>query len=226
MLDVGGANIPNKTEQLLSSQRIYANYFLLVFDNEGRAREVIEELLRAKVIEGASDEYKAKAIKKAVEKVRATEFESKTAQQDALRQAASQASQQDPPPGEAPEFLLWRENLEADNFDVDEIRQVLEAHARTTEPRNFELPLAEIEKEVAREGKRPVRVRRGVASIVVDMASTRGFEIGKPELARLLARYAWEHQERNGARRPLIDLAEHLWRLTHADRRLAGQLRW
>jgi hypothetical protein len=225
-LDVGGADLPAKTERLLSSHRLYANYFLLVFDNEGRARDVIEGLLRAHVIEGVSDQYRADLLKQAAAAVRAKNFESKTEQRAALRAASDKANQLEQPPGAAPEFLLWKENLEADNFDREEICQTIEARARIEGVPEFSLPVKELDDALAEEETKTLRKRRGVASVAVDLAKKKGFEIGKPELARLLAAYAWEHQEHRGTKRPLLDLAEHLYRLAHADRRLAGRLRW
>jgi hypothetical protein len=53
--DLGGADIPENAESLLGAFRGYANYFFLVFDNEGRAKEMIEALVRATVIEGIGE---------------------------------------------------------------------------------------------------------------------------------------------------------------------------
>ncbi len=54
---------------------------------------------------------------------------------------------------------------------------------------------------------------------------TRRFELSKPEFARRLAHHAIVNPERDGAQRPVLELAEHLVRLTIADRRLRGELR-
>src|SRR6201999_704503 len=37
VVDMGGADIPAKAERLLGALRVYVNYFLIVFDNEGTA---------------------------------------------------------------------------------------------------------------------------------------------------------------------------------------------
>jgi hypothetical protein len=51
VVDLGGAGIPKKADRLLSAVRTYANYYLLVFDNEGNTGKLIEELGRRGQIE-------------------------------------------------------------------------------------------------------------------------------------------------------------------------------
>ncbi len=49
---LGGADIPANAELILGAVRVYSNYYLLLFDNEGRARQMVEALVRAGHIEG------------------------------------------------------------------------------------------------------------------------------------------------------------------------------
>lgn len=60
---------------------------------------------------------------------------------------------------------------------------------------------------------------------MIELVESRGARISKPDLARELARYALAHPEYEGGTRPLLVLAEHLVRLSGADRRLRGSLR-
>lgn len=65
------------------------------------------------------------------------------------------------------------------------------------------------------------RPNTGVAAILVALVESRG-------AARFCSRacaFALEHPKHEGGRRPLLALAEHLVRLTRADRRLGGRLR-
>ena len=44
---LGGAGIPKKTDRLLGAVRTYANYYLLIFDDEGTVPRLVDELRRA-----------------------------------------------------------------------------------------------------------------------------------------------------------------------------------
>jgi hypothetical protein len=80
---------------------------------------------------------------------------------------------------------------------------------------------------VAAEAGKPRAARRGMARVVLEAAEAQdpSFKPRKPDLARALARYAVEHPGGAGAERPILALAEHLVRLTHAGRQLRGELR-
>jgi hypothetical protein len=221
--DMGGSDIPEKTEQLLASFRGYANYFLLVFDNEGRAEELIQTLMRAEVIEGPGEEQR-KAIRKEAARA-AKQVKDPHARATALRAALEEANSLTQAPGAAPEFVLWKDNFEADNFTVGELCQVIEAFALEIGLEGFALDADELNTKLQRaqqdEGK-------AIASTVLDAASDQDsrFFLSKPEFAERLARFALENPElQEGKRRPILELAEHLVQLTWADRRLAGMLR-
>jgi len=81
--------------------------------------------------------------------------------------------------------------------------------------------------QVAAEANRPKEARRGMASVLLDAAAAHDppFELSKPAFARRLAHHAIVKPDRDGAPRPVLELAEHLVRLTIADRRLRGELR-
>jgi hypothetical protein len=222
--DMGGADIPKKTEQLLSSFRGYANYFLLVFDNEGRAAEMTEALVQAEVIEGVGDEQR-KAIRDEAAKA-AKQIQDETARKEALREALDRANDLSQEPGAAPEFVLWKDNFEFDNFTKSELRRVIEDYAHKNGLDDFQLIAEEIEKAV-KKGKKKKSSKKGIASLLLDTAKKRDsrFELSKPDFARLLAEFALANPELKGKRRQILDLAEHLVQLTSADRRLIGRLR-
>jgi hypothetical protein len=50
VVEFGGAGIPKKAEEFLGRVRAYANYYLLVFDNEGKAAKFADELKRRGII--------------------------------------------------------------------------------------------------------------------------------------------------------------------------------
>jgi hypothetical protein len=91
----------------------------------------------------------------------------------------------------------------------------------------FELDTDAMAALVAAESDRPNEARRGMAGVLLDAAAAHDppFELSKPEFARRLARHAIANPERDDAQRPVLELAEHLVRLTIADRRLRGELR-
>lgn len=112
--DIGGADVPVDAERLLTAMRVFANYYLLVFDNEGRARELVSELERRGVVEGISDEQRTQFLS---EMTRTIDEDAAPQERIAqLKRAREQAQRLDEEPGQAPEFFLWRRNLEADNF--------------------------------------------------------------------------------------------------------------
>jgi hypothetical protein len=217
--DIGGADVPVDAERLLTAMRVFANYYLLVFDNEGRARDLVDELERRGVVEGVSDEQRRRFLSEAMRTI--DEHATPAERLGQLRQARERAQRLDEEPGQAPEFFLWRENLEADNFMNAELCAVVTTEA-ASQGLSWELSDEDLERALADEGD-----ARGVASVLVDLAGRQDppLEIGKPQLARLLARYAVEHPEHEGDQRQVLQLAEHLVRLANADRMLIGRLR-
>ena len=225
---LGGADIPANAELILGAVRVYSNYYLLLFDNEGRARQMIEALVRAGHIEGVSDAQRKRALEEALAEAQARTFASPDERRAALRGARERAQRLEDEPGQAPEFLIWQEDIEADNFTVAEACEVINATAVQLEGLSgFGLDPAEMTKLVEAEAGKPKDARRGMAGVLLDAAAGQDppFELSKPELARRLAGHALAHPERDGAQRPVLDLAEHLVRLTIADRRLRGELR-
>ena len=223
--DMGGADIPAKAERLLGALRGYANYFLLVFDNEGKARELIDTLVRGGVIEGVSDEQRAVILRQAADAAR--QIDDPGARREALEAARTRASKLDEEPGAAPEFVLWRENFEADNFSPAEMLEVMETFAREEAGiEDFRLTLADLDAALS-EQREDKQGEKAIASVVLDRAEEKDerFYLSKPDFASRLALHALDHPERDGKTRPVLELAGHLVQLTWADRRLAGELR-
>jgi hypothetical protein len=212
-MDMGGADVPAKAERLLGDLHAYANYFLLVFDNEGRARELIQALEQAGVVEGVGDAQR-KALLAELAKA-AKQLDDQKARRAALAAARERAATMHEKPGAAPEFVLWRENFEADNFTLAELCAVVND---LVGPR-VSIDVPELQTALTK------RAKTGVATVAVELADSLGAQISKPDLARALARYALEHPDHEGGTRPLLALAEHLVRLSGADRRLRGRLR-
>lgn len=219
-VDIGGADVPAGAERLLAALRTYANYFLLVFDNEGRARALVEELERRGVVEGASDEQRRRYLSEALATLREQRFASGDERRNAFREASESAGRLQESPGQAPEFLLWRENLEADNFSSEELCAVVNAEARSSGVAKFEITPEML-------GEAQTGDDRAVASVLLGLAESHDppLRLSKPNFSAGLARYAVDHAERDGKRRPLLELAEHLVRLAQADRALIGRLR-
>ena len=216
--DMGGAGVPPKAERLLGDLRIYANYFLLVFDNEGRARALIEALKQAGVVEGVGDDQKKARLAELTKA--AKQVEDPDARRTALRGARERAANLHEEPGAAPEFVLWRENFEANNFTYPELCTVINSLIRESAGADeATINPAELGAELAQRGE------QGVATVLVDLAESRGAPLSKPDFARSLAEYALDHPDHEGETRPLLVLAEHLMRLSGADRRLQGRLR-
>ena len=220
--DMGGSDIPANAELLLASFRGYANYFMLVFDNEGRAKELIEELTRAEVIEGVGEEQR-KALREEAAAA-AKQIGDFDARKEALRAARDRANDLSQEPGAAPEFVLWKEDFEADNFTITEMSQLLIEFSAEIGLEDFELEAQEIEAAVAEADKNG----KAIASALLELAHRidAGFVLSKPEFAERLALYALDNPKfEDGRGRPILDLAEQLVQLTWADRRLAGKLR-
>jgi hypothetical protein len=116
--------------------------------------------------------------------------------------------------------------MEADNFECDEICEIVESHARETIAA-FSLPRDEIRATVEAEAQRTEG--KGVAEIVLASAASHDppltLESGKDTLAELLMKHAIGHPKLRGEDRPILVLAEHLVRLAGAHRRLRGKLR-
>lgn len=220
--DLGGADVHQAARRVLSSLRRYTNYFLLVMDNEGAAREVIDELLRSGIIEDIPDERRRQAVRDALADVRAQSFADSASRSLALRKARARAAELDQELGEAPEHVLWNENLEADNFTLDEICTVVDQLAEDRGLAGWRLEPATVRAALERDDE-----DRAVASVVVDLAESAqpSLRLRKQDLVRALARYAVDHPTMNGRQRPILELAEHLVRLTIADRQLRGRLR-
>ncbi len=222
--DMGGSEIPSNAELLLTSFRGYANYFLLVFDNEGRAGELIQTLVRAKVIEGPGEKQR-KAIRDEAARA-AKQIKDPEARRTALRAALDAANSLSQAPGTAPEFVLWKDNFEADNFTIGELCRVAEQFAAEIGLEGFVLDSDALHADL--EGGQQEGETKGIASLVLDQAAEKDsrFYLSKPEFAERLALFALENPEpQEGKRRPILELAEHLVQLTWADRRLAGMLR-
>jgi hypothetical protein len=66
---------------------------------------------------------------------------------------------------------------------------------------------------------------RGIASIALELAEAQGVRLSKPDLDAELGRYAAEHPQLEGETRRVLIVAEHLYRLTIAYRRMRGRLR-
>lgn len=219
-VDIGGADVPAGAERLLAALRTYANYFLLVFDNEGRARDFVEELERRGVVEGVSDEQRRAALREALRSLGEQQFASAQERRNALRMARERAARLEQEPGQAPEFLIWRDSLEGDNFSEDELCAALNAEAAARGVAEFE-----VTSEMLRDAQ--AEDDRGVASVLLDLAEAQEppLKLSKPEFSRVLARYAVDHPHRDEQRRPLLELAEHLVLLARADRALVGRMR-
>jgi hypothetical protein len=217
-----GSSIPKNTDRLLAEISHYANYYLLVFDNEGNARELADDLVRRGAIEGVSSEQMATSLRDAKDRASkradgATPEERKKILKEELERVGETA-------GDAPEFYFWKRNMEEDNFELDEICRVVEHVAQQTIP-GFALDREAIAARRARELERPTPL--GLGEIILDEAKQRDppFLVGKRRLGELLGDYALEQTELAGAPRPIFDLAEHLFQLAAADRRLQGRLR-
>jgi hypothetical protein len=142
-----------------------------------------------------------------------------------MKEALTRANDLSQEAGDSPEFLLWKENFEVDNFSTSELCQVVVEFAREIGLEEFSLGPDELDTEIA--AKRWAGGEKGVASILLEMASSRdpGFRLSKPDFARRLARFVLNDHAEGGQGRPILDLAEQLVSLTWADRRLAGELR-
>jgi hypothetical protein len=221
-VDVGGADIPTGAERMLAALRVYANYFLLVFDNEGRASELVDELQRRGVVEGVSDEQRREHLTRAVNQLREQTFDSDEERTAALLAARERAQNLAHEPGQAPEFLLWRENLEASNFELAEMCEAVRREAERQGIDGFRLDPDQVEAALAEPGE-----ARAVASVIIELAEAHDqpLRLSKPDFAKALARYAVDNPQLRGETRPLLELAKHLVRLTAADRILGGRLR-
>jgi hypothetical protein len=93
---LGGADIPANAELILGAVRVYSNYYLLLFDNEGRARQMIETLVRAGHIEGISDAQRKRALEEALAEARAHTFATGDERRRALRASARNGTRTSP----------------------------------------------------------------------------------------------------------------------------------
>ena len=88
---LNGADIPANAELILGAVRVYSNYYLLLFDNEGRAREMIDTLERDGHVEGVSASKRAQAVTRARAEIDAMTFPNADERDDALRAALQRA---------------------------------------------------------------------------------------------------------------------------------------
>jgi hypothetical protein len=185
--DLHGAGIPSNAELLLGQMHLYVNFFLMVFDNEGRAKEVIEALQKAGTIEGISAERRRAFNQQLIQATK--QIEDKRPRMAAIKVARERAKQPEATPGEAPEFVLWHDNFEADNFTEEELIEVANSFMPD--------PILDATSITADDLKRGMDVNpgKGIASVMVIVAEEHLFEIRKPEYARALARWTLDHQE-------------------------------
>jgi hypothetical protein len=217
-----GSGIPKNTDRLLADLSHYANYYLLVFDDEGNARELAEALVRRGAIEGLSSEQMARSLSEAKQRAATRAAAASVPERkEILKEEFDRAGTA---PGDAPEFYFWKRNMEDDNFDLGEICDVVD-HVGQEATVGFALDRERITTRYAAQRGRAEPL--GIGEIILDEAGKHDppLPIGKRRLGALLGGYALEHPERNGSPRPIFDLTEHLFRLAAADRRLQGKLR-
>ena len=188
---------------------------------------MIDTLERDGHVEGVPVSKRAQAVARARAEINAMMFPNADERRDALHTAIQRAERLDHAPAASPESHIWQRDLEADNFTVAEICEVITGLARRYERATFALDSEALTALVAAEDGKPERKRRGMARVVLDAAGAHDppFTPEQPDLARALARYAVEHPQHHGVERPVLTLAEHLVRLTYAGRQLRGLLR-
>ena len=186
---------------------------------------MIDTLQRDGHIEGVSASKREQAVARAHAEIDAMTFPNADARRDALHAAVQCAERH--AWADSPEHRIWQRDLEADNFTVAELCEVITGLARRWELATFALDAEALAALVAAEDDKPERKRRGMARVVLDAAGAHDppFTPSKPDLARALARYAVEHPRLDGAERAVLTLAEHLVRLTYAGRQVRGRLR-
>jgi hypothetical protein len=184
---------------------------------------MIEALVRANVIEGIGEKRRTEIREEGLKTAR--QIEDTEARREAMRGALARANDLSQEAGASPEFLLWKENFEVDNFSTAELCQEVVDFAEEIGLEGFSLEPDELETKIAKQ--QAAGREKGVASILLEMAGDRDarFHLSKPEFARRLARLVLMDHAENGRSRPILDLAEQLVSLTWADRRLAGELR-
>lgn len=224
---LGGADIPANAELILGAVRVYSNYYLLLFDNEGRARQMIEALVRAGQSRASpTPSASGRSRRRSPRRGRARSPPPTSAVPRCGRHASARSGSRTSP-GRRPSSSSGRRTSRR-TTSVAEACHVINATARQLEGlAEFGLDPDAMVALVAAEADRPKEARRGMAGVLLDAAAAEDppFELSKPELARRLARHAIANPERDGAQRPVLDLAEHLVHLTIADRRLRGELR-
>lgn len=184
---------------------------------------MIEALVRADIIEGI-DEKRQRQIRD--QGVRAAkQLEDPATRREAMKAALASAADLSQEPGDAPEFLLWKDNFEADNFTTAELCQVVSEFASEIGLSGFKLEPSDVQARTARE--REAGREKAIASIVLELAAERdaGFRLSKPDFAQRLAQFVLAVNKETGESRPILDLAEHLVALTWASRKLQGGLR-
>lgn len=113
----------------------------------------------------------------------------------------------------------WASDLEADNFTVEELCDVVEAHIKTKDSwPEFTLDRAEIQARVATEASR--RDGKGVLSVIHDVAEDQTARFDKDDVAIDLAAHADAHPQRpDGLDRPVFALLDDLIMAAESDRR-------
>jgi len=209
-VDMRGAGMPGRKndrtrfKNLLAALRRFPNYFFLVFDDEGEATKLIAELEKHKT------DY--------------APFEGVTVLEPAPRRTTPAAPEgwtgDNYVPLRNPERVIWDNDLEADNFTVEETCTVIRDMA-AEDPEILDFTLDPRDLALAAENS-----EKALGTVAVALAQQRGFPgLRKPDLAAKLGEYALEHPLRAGTRRRILIVAEHLWRLSGAHRQLRGRLR-
>jgi hypothetical protein len=193
-----------RVQELLAALRRFPNYFLFVFDNEGTAAVWAEVLERY-----TTDHAPFKGIT-------VLEEEPQSAEGAPSVEGWSGGSYW---PKRRPEAEIWKQDIEHDNFTAAEICQVLsEMASRDERISNFQLTADELLRAHGAS-------RKGIAEVALALSEDRTFRVSKVDLDRELGRYAVAHPELDGAWRRVLIVAEHLYRLTVAHRRMRGRLR-
>lgn len=220
---VGGDGITDKMLGLLAGLRHYPNYYYFLFDNHAPVRTALDELVRMRTIEGASDKERTEALQKAKERIDQRQYQSEEERIVELKKALAQARRPEERPRGTPEHMVWPIDLEASNFTLEEICAMINRHVQDSGATQLRIEPDSVVAAMAASDK-------GMAEVALEVAN--GLDPhyhppSKPDLAEKLGRYATENPVRPGEtdERPILQVAEHLLRLTNADRRLRGRLR-
>ena len=183
----------------------FPNYFFLAFDNEGTAAAWVKELKRYKPGHAPFEGFSL------------LEPEPEAASDDRPPEGWSGDSYF---PKRRPGAEVWEEDIEADNFSTAELCQVICQLADEDERvEHFGLTAEELTEARAQSSK-------GMAEVAKELAEDNGFRFSKRALDKALGRYAVANpSDADGNTRRVLIVAEHLYRLTIAHRRMRGRLR-